>query len=359
MAGFNFADRYKTAGLNPGPEIIGLRQAPFDTIRQSIDVFKAIVLTRLYFGLPVPDEADWFRSAFAETDASFTMVENQREAAVLSACLLSAALEDGKVFAGLTILSAYASANRTPLVLPGLVEEAKRTLHRIAVTDRVPANLVSSISSPAASKATAAVPSFLQGPDWTKVGEILKDLGQESVQHTTTLVKEMRRVLSPLLSEIKYLREEQEMLWWYVGGWSRVLARPFTELKPALAAAMAGLDLGRLTKHRVGPAAAPAILHRIAFAGRKDDVGKVAIKDAVESFPKGSFDRLELDQRLNDLADICPVSAAYLKWFELEGRPGWQSVFKSAAHLRPTCTFDLLGLAMQVYRETVLIASLG
>src|SRR5260370_42125742 len=122
---------------------------------------------------------------------------------------------------------------------------------------------------------------------------------------------------------------------------------------------MVGLGVRGLTTHRVGPGGAPAILPGIAFAGRKDDVGKVAIKDAVESFPKGSFDRLELDQRLNDLADICPVSAAYLKWFELEGRPGWQSVFKSAAHLRPTCTFDLLGLAMQVYIETVLIASLG
>ena len=51
MAGFNFADRYKIAGLAPGPEIIGLRQEPFERLRKELTPSRAVELTRLYFGL--------------------------------------------------------------------------------------------------------------------------------------------------------------------------------------------------------------------------------------------------------------------------------------------------------------------
>src|SRR5712691_1088577 len=126
MVGFNFADNYKAAGLTPGPDIIRLREEPFDKLRKSIDASTAIGLTRLYFGLPVPDGTDWFRDAFAKADPSFTMVDNEREAAVLSACLLGAVLDDGKVYGGLAPLAAAAAGNRSPLVRPELLEQARK-----------------------------------------------------------------------------------------------------------------------------------------------------------------------------------------------------------------------------------------
>ena len=96
MSNFNFGDSYKAAGLNPGPDIIGLRQEPFNQLLEQIDSQMTMDFTRLLYGLPIPRGTEWFREAFAETDPSFSMVDNEREAAVLSACLLNAAIKNHK-----------------------------------------------------------------------------------------------------------------------------------------------------------------------------------------------------------------------------------------------------------------------
>ena len=139
MISFNFADQYKAAGLAPGPEIIRLRQEPFNKLRKNIDLLKILNLTRLYFGIPVTDGVDWLRDAFRETDASFSMLENEREVSVLSVCLLAAALEDGHVSAGLSPLVAAAGGYRKPLVSPEFIEDAKQTLALHSVNSRHPA----------------------------------------------------------------------------------------------------------------------------------------------------------------------------------------------------------------------------
>src|SRR5437899_71713 len=163
MASFSFADSYKAAGLTPGPEIIRLRQEPFDKLRNIIDASTAVGLTRLYFGLPVPDGTDWFRSPFEAADPSFSMLDNQREAAVLSACLLGAALEDGKVAAGLAPLAAAAAGNRSPLVRPEFLEEARKSLHDKAVETRLGAPAgAPRITLPPKSKIPAALTAVTQ-----------------------------------------------------------------------------------------------------------------------------------------------------------------------------------------------------
>jgi len=51
VAGFNFADNYRAAGLTTTPDVLRTRQEPFDKLRQAINPQTAIDLTRLYFGL--------------------------------------------------------------------------------------------------------------------------------------------------------------------------------------------------------------------------------------------------------------------------------------------------------------------
>lgn len=361
MAGFNFADSYKAAGLTPGPEVIRLRQEPFDKLRKAIDASTVVGLTRLYFGLPVPDGTDWFRAAFAEADPSFTMLDNEREAAVLSACLLGAALEDGKVCAGLAPLAAGAAGNRSPLVRPDFLEEARKALHDRAVAGRLRTPVEpQQVTLPPESTVPAAATALAQGGDWTKAAELFKQVSEESLQGTKNLANQVvHNVVVPLLAEVADLREEVEMLWWYVGGWSCVLERPFTELEPGLAAAMAGLDLARLTKGDVGPAAAPAILQRLILTSRKTGSVKVMIKDAVDGFPGHAFDRLGLGEGLRKVPDVCPVLTAFLKLSEVGEGPAWHGPFKKASHIEATAAFHPLELAMQVYREALLIARLA
>jgi hypothetical protein len=312
VSGFNFADSYRAAHLAPGPEILRLRQQPFAVLRDTFDLKRALDLTRLFFDLPVPDGTDWFRSAFAETDDSFSMLDNKREVAVLAACLLEAAIEDGHVMAAVATLATAAAGNRRPLVRPELLEHASQALLAQEISNRRT--------------------------------ELANLTGQEA--------------LPSLTKEAANLREEVDILWWFVGGWSQALQCPFGDLNPSLVPVIAGLDLAYLTRGPKGPAAAPAILQRLLTAGRKRRVGKVTIQGAVDALSPDLFERLQLREELKRVPDICPVLTAFSRAHEIGASPVWHNPFRTASRLEPTSAFQPLALAMQAYRETLLLKQL-
>jgi len=359
VTGFNFADHYRAAGLSPGPEIIRLRQDPFDSLRTSIDARAIVGLTRLYFGLPLPGGAEWFRAAFAETDPSFSMLDNEREMAVLSGCLLAALVEDGAMVAALAPLTTSLAGNRLPLVQPRFLETARTGLHNKAVAARHHTDIDPKlIKSPPKGAVLEAIGKLPQTDDWESVAPLLSQVSQEATAGTTNLAAQVRGVVTPLVAQLTSLREEVEMLWWHVGGWSRILARPFTELDPALAATMAGLDLADLTVGDVGPAAAPAILQRTIVAGRKGKPTKVTVKDAVDALPADAAMPLLLGDTLQGVADICPVLAAFQKAAEIGAGSAWHESYKKATGVTADSAILPLDLALQVYREALLLALL-
>ncbi len=360
MAAFNFADSYRAAGLTPGPEILRLRQEPFDTLREKIDPALAVNLTRLYFGLELPSGTDWFRDVFGATDSSFSMYDNQREAAVLAAGLLEAGLNDGKPYAGLAPLVTAASGARTPLVRPELLEIAKGSLISNAVRNRQrSAANASLIKLPGKSKAPEAIAALLQSPDWNKVGTILNQMITDSNDWTKNLANQVAGVIKPLTEQVADLREEMDMLWWHVGGWSRVLNKPFADLKPALVAAMAGLDLADLSRTSVGVAAAPAILQRTLSLADRKKVASVTIGDAVDAMSSDDLGNLEFGGALNGVREICPVLTAFAKAAEIGTGTAWHASFKKATQLEPMLAFSPIGLATQVYRERLLLSALS
>jgi GTPase-associated system helical domain len=359
MPRFNFADSYREAALNAGPEVLRLRQEPFEKMRQRMDVATALDLTRLYFGLPVPNGTDWFRDAFGETDPSFSMYDNGREAAVLAAGLLGAALEDDKPYAALAPLTTSAAGHREPVVNAELLEDARRMLGESAVATREwkmadPLQIKLAAQSNVPGEA-ATLP---QANDWGKVATLFKLVSEEWTGATKDLATQVTNVMVPLSGQVAALREEVEMLWWYVGGWSRVLNKPFHELKPGLAAAMAGLDMADLSRTPFGPIAAPAILQRIVSGVRRRQPSKVTIKDAVEALPSRAFDGLQLAAELKNVLDLCPVLAAFLKASEIGRGSAWHGPFASATRLDATAEFQPLELATQVYRERLLLSVL-
>lgn len=360
MAAFNFADSYRAAGLNPGPEILRLREEPFKALRTSIEPELAVNLTRLYFGLEVPGGTDWFRDAFGETDSSFSMYDNQREAAVLSAGLLEAGLNDGKAYAGLAPLTAAAAGARAPLVRPELLELAKAALITDAVDGRQrTAADPSVIRLPGKSKAPSEIANLLTSPDWAKVGTILNQMISESSEWTKNLTNQVFSVVKPVAQQVADLREEVDMLWWHIGGWSRALDRPFADMKPSLIAVMAGLDLADLSRTSTGIAAAPAILQRtVALADRKK-TASVSISDAVEGMSADELEKMELEEALDSVPEICPMLTAFAKASQIGAGTAWHASYKKATQLEPTLVFSPLNLATQIYRERLLLSALS
>ena len=353
MAGFNLADRYRAAGLNPGPDILGLRQAPFEKLRKTVDTKTTIELNRLYFGLSSPNATDWFRDPFHAADTSFSMLDNKREISVLAACLLEAAFEDGNVACALAVLATRAGGAREPEAAPQLLADFERELLARAISARQrDHDYPDTIRLPAKSKlpdVTAlaqAIPN-----DWNKIAGYLKQISDESTEAIKVLATQAANLTRPLHSDVADLREELAILWWHIGGWSRKLGVPFSDLPPATAAAMAGLDMADLSRTLIGPAAAPALLQRTMTVGRKVKLGKATIREAIDGLPGDGLDKLELGTVLPSIPDVCPVLTAFAKARESGAGTAWHAAFRKASGLTEDVEFPMLDLAIQVYRE--------
>lgn len=359
MSSYNFADRYKSAGLAPGHEIIALRQAPFDKLKKDASLDVILDLTRLYFGLPVPQGANWFREAFAETDLSFSLVDNEREASVLSACLLAAIIDDGQIFAALAPLVTAAGGARRPLSCPDFLEEARQALGRHAVESREDSAAdVTKIRLPIKGKAVTALEAIVEAQDWGKFSDVMKGTSAEALEATKTLANQVFSVVQPLAAQVRDLREEVSMLWWYIGGWSRTLEKPFAELDVATAALMAGLDLAQLVDGDCGPSAAPAILHRLVIGSRAEIVEKLTLNEAVDSLPIGTLSSMGVPSGISKIGDICVVYSALTKADEIGSGGAWHASFKRATGVDATISFSPLQLAIQMYRESLLAAQI-
>jgi hypothetical protein len=357
---FNFADNYRAAGLTTGADALRARQEPFDELRRAIDPRTATDLTRLYFGLSVPRGTNWFRDAFAATDASFSLIDNAREASVLAAGLLEAAVADGKVFAALATLTAGVSGLRQPPVRPDLIAVMGFAIREKAVSARqqAPAD-PNKIRLPSKSKMATELAALAQTPDLQTASTLLKQLSEESADITKNLATQVLNVVQPLVAQVLTLREEVEMLWWHVGGWSRLLDKPFAELELGLAAVLAGIDMADMSRSETGPAAAPAIFQRTLAAGRKGKTGKISIKDAVGALPQDQFDRLTLPAALGTVPDVCPVLTAFAKAKEIGAGPTWHASFGRTTGLDAGLAFAPLELAMQAFREWLLLRALA
>jgi len=355
VAGFNFADNYRMAGLNPGPDILKLRQDPFEKLRKELTTEMAINLVRLYFGLPLPDGTDWFRDAFGEADLSFSLHENAREAAVLAGGLLSAGIEDGEMYCALATLTTSVSGLRSPQVSLPLVAQAGHALSVQAINDRqrTPSN-PEQIKLPPKSKLPAEAETLAGSNQWQ---ELIKKVTDESNEAVKNLANQTAWVTRPLAADVADLREEVAMLWWHIGGWSRILDRPFSELDLSISAMMAGIDLANLSRTSTGPAAAPAILQRTIVAGRKIKAGKIHIKDAIEAMPDEAFEKLRLDDVVGRW-DVFPVLGAFASVKASGKGTAWQPAFLRNAGIDPNFALSPFELALQVYRETQLLSEL-
>lgn len=360
MAGFNLADGYRAAGLAATAEALKARQASFDKMRDSIDPAIAIDVVRLYFGLPVPRGTDWFRDSFGAADPTFSLIDNAREVSVLAAGLLEAAASDGKLYASLAILTAAAGGSREPVARPELIDAMRYAIEEKAIESRQqqPAN-PKQITLPAASKLIEELTALTQAPEVGKASALLKQVSEESAAITTSLSKQVFAVIHPLAAQILTLREEVEMLWWYIGGWSRILGKPFAGLDIGLAAVLAGIDMADMSRSAVGPAAAPAVLQRVLTTGRKSIPSKIAVTDAVDALPEDDFDCLALGEKLAVVPDICPVLTAFAKAGEIGRGTAWHTSFAKVTGLGAKITFSPLELAMQAFRERLILRALG
>lgn len=355
----SLADAYRMAGISPGVELLNLRQSPFDKLRKAMDAKMAVNLSRLLFGLNLPDGIEWFRDAFYENDSSFSMHENQQEVAVLSACLLDAAIADEEYYAGLAVLSISMLGNRTPIILQDFPKQVEHLLNESVVKSRQrsPAD-PQKIKQPAKPKTGPAIEALAAGAAWDKVSELLKQMSDESSEISRTIVNQIYSVIYPLTKDLADVKEEVNILWWHIGGWSRILDKPFSDFNASTAAVLAGIDLSDLSNSPLGHLAAPAILQRTIASNRKGRLAKTSISEAVSGLTEEQLEALDLGEIIKSYTDTCPLLAAFLKAHEIGAGSSWHNAYTKATHIDPSITLSPMSFALQAYRESQLLDSL-
>ena len=349
-----FADQYKAAGISPTAELIKVRKPVFDKLRGGLDNGRILDLVRLYFGLTLPENARWFKDPFASADPSFTLIDNAREAAILAYILLSAALEDGKVLAGLAPLTAAAGNARAPSVYPTFLVEAREKLAIKAIELRRLDVLTGTKISVPQSKEPPALES-----DWNKTAEALKAVNDNAATALANLGKQVQTALVRLSLELTDLREETEMLWWYVGGWSRTYEKPLADFGTPVMPVLAGLDLGRLVRTTLGPVSVSAILYKLLHSSAKTLPVNITIQEAVDALSQEDLSKLQITDVLNKCADLCPVLSAFAKAEEIGPSPSWYTAYQRVVQIDEKTSFKPVDLAVQVFRETLLLKTLS
>lgn len=351
MTDFVFADRYAEAGISPAAQVISSRQATAERIVQNIDDRRIMDLAAAYYGIPGLN-LSWLRDEVVQEDATFSLVNNERETRILAAALLGALVADGRATAVLAVITGNVEGLRPPPGAQWLLKDAGDAMLGIAVTERKPANIDTKITATSVTKITDEIAALTLN-DMAALQAALNRIRTEALNSGKTIATQTSSALAGLNRQVRLQREEGQMLWWLVGGHSRSLERPFSDLGQQHSAIVGALDLATLTTvSQLGPVAAPALLRRVIALGRKARGAPRDLASVVDGIAPVDLGRLPL------LPERCPprlapVMAA-LDLANSVGSGNWHSRFKDITGLEATVVLEPGQMATQLYREHLL-----
>lgn len=353
MSSYNFADIYRSAQFSLDPANMTLRQKSADRFLEAPSFEDRLGLVRLHLGLSAPAFRERLIEVFHFDDGTFSIVDSDRELVILSTGLLASIVKSGDLQAALALVTASLAGQRVGSICAELTEWAKAQLYESAVQSRH-GDPGASVRIPkfGKSKVPAEVDTWLPAADFPKLAPILKQMSQDTEAYTAAVGDRANKAIDFLVADLRELREELEMLWWNVGGYSTHLKQPFGELPKALVPLLSGIELAGLTRSAVGPAAVGAL---IQLKLRACDVAPAStISDVVNAAVQAAVVVPNL-QDGHQLSDLCPLlTAIALRRTTGEGT-AWYGAFKQRTGVDASAELATLDLAMQIFRELRLI----
>lgn len=352
MDQFNFADLYKECSLNASAEVIDRRRDATKDISFDDGYQKIFELTRIYFGSAKKDEIDWFVEIFRKTDTSFSAVENEREMAVLAMCILAEEIRKGSFLACVSPLVYAFKGNRNPVVIPRFIDFANNSLLDLAKRAPFDPPKIPQIPVPNKASFDATMKAYKESHDVAALVGILESSFSD-MNKIALGANQIQKAYASIVNEVENLREEAEMLWWYIGGYSDDGKKFFNELERNIAGLLASKDIVELTDYRAGPAAAEAILFRIINSAKKakKDLG---FYEVIDSVYENYSDSLSCDYDLVGIHDFFPVNTSLAKMLE-NGKGSWSNAFKKLTGFANEPVISPNDIALQFYRELLLL----
>lgn len=297
------------------------------------------------------------RRIFWEHDNAFRMEGNDLELRRLCGTIVIHVLHgksDRRLNAALTCICLQFGGSLDENTWPALLEEAETTIQDMSAgvrsNDMLNQNAGRNI-----------LPSKVLG----RMKELI-DEGHDHIplQDLNSLVSQFAKVInqlgsnySTLKSALALQREENNILWWLVGGYSNDLERSFDGMSGAVAGTIAGKELADHVIHLPGPLSVGSILHRVITRTIHNDL-PVTLESLVPELPMHWRQTL-VAEGFDAVLRYCPLMSAIAYSVAVEDDASWVTPFSKQFPHSTKLEIPPALLAYQMYRERMLLRSLS
>jgi hypothetical protein len=356
-----FADWYRVASLAPSPELLDARWAGVEatsaalTASQIIDLVRLFVL-RPHVGYKAPAFMD---KAFRDEDTSFPAKGNSEELRVLAGAILRDAMDEEHAAAPAAaygIVCAAVGNRLSDLPTNDHVTRAQRLLTELGAAVRDTEATWDKAAPITRQRLDELMPAPYFNPNQTP--NLREGLLTALVEISTKANRAAASSITSLMQMVQSQREELNLLWWLQNGFSRDLAKTFTDIRIPTATIVFPLELSDLTAFVPGP---PGIFGMIVSA-----LGQVSAKEAKVSI-KASVNAVSRDWRKiriegiasQTVGNLCPVYLAMSKSLETDGDDDWIPAFRKQSEMSAEDEIEARDLAYQVYCERMFVRALS
>ena len=352
MAKYTFADKYSEERLSPTAEQITSREATVIRILSDIKDDQILDLVMYYYGNDVSG-LEWLRDQFRQEDVTFSMVNNANEARLLTALILSELISNNHYFSILAVIVSSFKGKRTPPKAAWLVSEAEAAYRNLVVTDQDWSNIEVNIVPITTPKLSEELKALAVAETNTVPNDALSKVNNEARKSVLQISQHFANTLKELNNRIEIIREENQILWWWTGGYSNILGRSFKSTTPALAGIIAAIELGDLTTHSyLGRLGIPVILEKVTALAKTDPNQSFGEFDSIiNSLAPEDLEKINLP--LKSPPFISPVSTA-INLAKTSGNNAWSVRFKEQTGMESSLSIETVILAEQLYREHLL-----
>jgi len=351
----DFARWYVDAFMDDGANR-DLRWKGVVEVAANADHLTAEVLTRLAFQTPVPasgrkneelsEAYSNVISTIAGGDVAFDPAQSVRELQILAAAAL-ARLVVTHPDAALVVTTASFGGYRKPdlpMDLAGLAEDALVTLSgrkhaRIGSDElKLGSPKVDVVVSPEAMQS-------MSSDQWKIQFDNLRDATATAINH---VVKEQNRVLGLLHKRLLLDEEELQMLWWLLGGYSKLVDKLFQKIEATNKPLVLAHELGDMTVVSPGPSSIRSMLFR---AGVNTD--PLTLSDVVKAADLNWSKSVTSSKLVSPVTT--PIHFALEQRAELGSDDTWQAGWSGLTGLSPDISLPAIKFAELFYREHIFI----
>lgn len=361
-----FADWYRLAEITPSGEILQKRWEGVEAFLNSIKDDKVpLELVRVFLALKPKNEEfiGKFRQKFIDADPAFPSRDNDAEVRVLAASALADCLENKRFSNGFTVaqsLCCYSLFGQKKIdAISELIGIASEFLRQESVEARDVEELAK-VKIPVKldqffDEIKKHAPGNAFGAAWPHIEGLFTALRSSLVSSVNVLSKN----LELLEANLDVQREENDILWWLYGEYSRDLEKKFLEItKPGVSLILAK-ELADLTLRLPGPNSSRAFLDKGLSVASVDSKSETSIKEAVNSTDRQWRENYVRDVEFGLVSEFCPIHCALEKSIETDGKDDWVPAFQKSIALDPNNCLSALDVSMQFYLECLLIDSIA